>query len=132
MDTTFTAQLPKPLPIMPIMLSPFHYPTTSTKINENIVEKQDNLITLPYPFYYSDSYYTPAYNSYYLQGNLVSYPHIGKESQNLNYGSAGGEVRKFSSGRGYGPGERSGGFTGNFGGGFGGYGLGGIQFGKGR
>ena len=92
--------------------------------------KPINFVTAPFPFYYSDAYYTPSYNSYYLQGNLVSYPRIGKESDKFTYGTAGGETRIFTNGRGYGPGERIGGFTGNFGGGFGGVGMGGIKFGN--
>jgi hypothetical protein len=68
-------------------------------------QNTSNLITLPYPFYYTDSYYTPSYNSHYLQGNLVSYPRVGDSSNPMNYGSAGGEVRNYSHGRGFGPGS---------------------------
>lgn len=119
--------IPKPLPQGQIHLSPMHYSSSQPEL---FTSPSIDLITMPYPFYYSDSYFTPSYNSYYLRGNLVFYPRIGNSSDNMNYGTAGGESRKFSPGRGYGPGERSGGFSGNFGGGFGGLGMNGIKFGQ--
>jgi hypothetical protein len=134
--------IPQPLPQGSVHLAPMHYnnPIHVSNKSQNIEtfseqipstsSKPINFVTAAFPFYYSDAYYTPSYNSYYLQGNLVSYPHIGKESDKFTYGTAGGETRIFTNGRGYGPGERTGGFSGNFGGGFGGVGMGGIKFGN--